>query len=86
MIKDKSIYFTGLAISYGYAKQDIYISVYIKAFVSAKFAHKSCITQQVSGLVLVHGKEFYFIGFNVRLSGGLIVSAEVKPDAINVSI
>lgn len=37
-------------------------------------------------LVLVHGKELYFIGFNARLSGELIVSGKAKPDAINISI
>jgi len=37
-------------------------------------------------LVLVHGKDLYFVGFKVYLRGGLTVSAEDKPDAINVSI
>lgn len=40
---------------------------FISVFVSAKFAHKFApISQQVSVLALVHGKEVYFIGYNLH--------------------
>lgn len=39
MRKDKSMYFTGIVISYEYGKQNVLVSVYMKAFVLAEFAH-----------------------------------------------
>lgn len=34
------MYFTGMVISYEYAKQNIHLSVCMKAFVLAEFAHR----------------------------------------------